>query len=235
MPATPVSPAYPPMKPDKSAFVELCLANEVLRFGRFTLKSGRVSPYFFDAGRFNHGRSLGQLAGHYAGVLAERIKRRFMLYGPAYKGIPLAAATAIKLSEDHGLEVGCAFNRKEVKDHGEGGGLIGAPLSGNVVIIDDVITAGTSVSQSVATIKAAGATPHALIIALDRRETAGRRNLSAAQHMQRQYGIPVYSIIDLHDLIDYLENHGRAINRFGQFTAALKSYRDQYGAPDRPE
>ncbi|MDD9857016.1 MAG: orotate phosphoribosyltransferase [Gammaproteobacteria bacterium] len=223
------------MKPDKSAFVELCLANEVLRFGRFTLKSGRVSPYFFDAGRFNHGRSLGQLAGHYAGVLAERIKRRFMLYGPAYKGIPLAAATAIKLSEDHGLEVGCAFNRKEVKDHGEGGGLIGAPLSGNVVIIDDVITAGTSVSQSVATIKAAGATPHALIIALDRRETAGRRNLSAAQHMQRQYGIPVYSIIDLHDLIDYLENHGRAINRFGQFTAALKSYRDQYGAPDRPE
>lgn len=222
------------MKPDKSAFVELCLANEVLRFGRFTLKSGRVSPYFFDAGRFNHGRALGQLAGHYAGVLAERVKRRFMLYGPAYKGIALAAATAVKLSEDHGLEVNYAFNRKEIKDHGEGGGLIGAPLSGNVVIIDDVITAGTSTGQSVEAIKAAGATPHAMIIALDRRETAGRRDLSAAQQMHLQFGIPVYSIIDLHDVIDYLENHDRAGDRFAPFAAALKSYRDQYGAPDRP-
>jgi len=232
-----MSPAksQPKSRAAKVDFVELCIACEALRFGEFTLKSGRLSPYFFDAGRFHHGRALAGLARHYAAVVAARVAPPFVLYGPAYKGIPLAAATALALASEHGIDAGYAFNRKEVKDHGEGGDLIGAPLSGNVVIIDDVITAGTSTGQSVAAIKAAGATPHAMIIALDRRETAGRRNLSAAQHMQRQYGIPVYSIIDLHDVIDYLENHDRAINRFGQFTAALKSYRDQYGAPDHPD
>ena len=148
-----------------------------------------------------------------------------MLYGPAYKGIPLVAATALKLFDKHNLDIGYAFNRKEAKDHGEGGSLIGAPVSGNVVIIDDVITAGTSIAQSVSTIKAAGATPHSVVIALDRQEIADHREQSAVRYVEKVHGIPVYSIIDLHDLIDYLNNHQSA----SQHAVAIRAYRDKYG------
>ena len=219
------------MNPAKTEFVELCLKNEALRFGEFTLKSGRVSPYFFNAGLFNRGAQLSQLAHHYAGVLAARIKTDFILFGPAYKGIPLAAATALKLAEEHQRDVGYAFNRKEAKTHGEGGTLIGAPLRGEVVIIDDVITAGTSINQSIATITAAGATPHAVIIALDRHEIAGDAGLSAVQQIEREHNIPVHSIINLHDLITYLEQK-QTDTSFAQYADAVRAYRAQYGAPD---
>lgn len=215
------------MNPSKSEFVELCIASQVLRFGEFKLKSGRVSPYFFNAGLFNRGGLLGPVARHYARLIVERVAPPFMLYGPAYKGIPLAAATALKLADDHNLDVGYAFNRKEAKDHGEGGGHIGASLRGNVVIIDDVITAGTSIRQSVAAIKAAGALPHSVVIALDRGEIADHHQLSAVQYVQKEYDIPVHALIHLRDLIDYLENDESA----GRLTAAIKAYWDEYGVP----
>ncbi len=222
------------MNPLKSEFVELCLAAEVLRFGEFKLKSGRVSPYFFNAGLFNHGALLGSVAQHYARVIVENVGGNidgdFMLFGPAYKGIPLAVATALKLADDHGLNVGCAFNRKEAKDHGEGGGLVGAALTGKVVIIDDVITAGTSIGQSVAAIRATGAVPHSVVIALDREEIVEQqpkqRECSAVQYVQQEYGIPVHAIITLRDLIEYLENDESA----GEFAAAIKVYRERYGS-----
>lgn len=215
-------------KLSKHDFVELCIACDALRFGEFTLKSGRLSPYFFDAGRFHHGRALGELARHYAGVIKTHVRPPFMLYGPAYKGIPLATAAALALAAEHNIDAPYAFNRKEAKDHGEGGALVGAPLAGRVLIIDDVITAGTSIGESVAAIKAAGAEPHAVVIALDRRERAGEQNLSAAQQAARNYGVPVYSLIDLHDLVDYLER-GAGDANLGQFAAAIKTYRAQYG------
>lgn len=210
-------------------FVELCIANEVLRFGEFTLKSGRISPYFFNTGLFNRGRLLSQLAQHYARVLVEQVESDdFMLYGPAYKGIPLVAATALKLSDAHDLDIAYAFNRKEAKAHGEGGGLVGANLRGDVVIVDDVITAGTSIRQSVATITAAGATPHSVVIALDREEVADGEKLSAVQRVQKEFDIPVYSIINLHDLVAYLDASDKSGDTAG-FATAIKAYRDKYG------
>lgn len=216
------------MNPGKSEFVELCLANQALRFGEFTLKSNRLSPYFFNVGVFARGSQLSRLAQHYARVIVERVPYPFMLYGPAYKGIPLAAATALKLADDHGLDVAYAFNRKEAKGHGEGGSLIGAPLRGQVVIVDDVITAGTSIRQAVAAIRAADATPHCAVIALDRQEVAdsGPGNHSATQQMEKEYGIPIHAIIALADLIDYLEQ----TDPTGGFTAAVRAYRERYGA-----
>ena len=223
------------MNPSTSEFIALCMQCEALRFGEFQLKSGRISPYFFNAGRFNGGALLGRAAAHYARLIAERIHPPFMLYGPAYKGIPLAAATALKLNDDHGLDVGYAFNRKETKVHGEGGGLVGAPLRGNVVIIDDVITAGTSIRQSVSAIKAAGALPHAVVIALDREEVVDGQALSAVQYVEKNYALPVHPIITLGDLIaclersdvEAMESAGGAPHR----AAAIKAYRERYGIP----
>ena len=233
-----------PMKPMKAEFIELCIKAEVLRFGEFKLKSGRISPYFFNAGLFNRGGLLGDAAQHYARLIIEKVDDDFMLFGPAYKGIPLAAATALKLADDHNRNVGYAFNRKESKDHGEGGQLVGATLRGNVVIIDDVITAGTSIGQSVAAIKAAGATPHSVVIALDREEVAdqdtdengsedtdensGKKKLTAVQYVQKEYDIPVHAIINLQDLIDYLEAK-KSVDSFNAVASAIQTYREQYG------
>ena len=225
-----------PMNSSQAEFIELCIKAEVLRFGEFKLKSGRISPYFFNAGLFNRGGLLGDAAQHYARLIIEKVDDDFMLFGPAYKGIPLAAATALKLADDHNRNVGYAFNRKESKDHGEGGQLVGATLRGNVVIIDDVITAGTSIGQSVAAIKAAGATPHSVVIALDREEVAdqdtdengGKKKLTAVQYVQKEYDIPVHAIINLQDLIDYLEAK-KSVDSFNAVASDIQTYREQYG------
>lgn len=208
----------------KSRFFELALRKGNLSFGRFTLKSGRISPYFFNAGGFDDGASLAELGHCYADAIRESGVAFDMLFGPAYKGIPLAAATAVALHEQHGRNLPFAFNRKETKDHGEGGALIGAPLRGRVLIIDDVISAGTSVRESIAIIERVGARPAGVAIALDRQER-GLGGLSAAQEVQRDFGIPCVAIASLDDLIEYLSGSGStAID-----TAALYRYREQYG------
>ncbi len=190
-------------KVDKNAFLQLIISNQILRFGEFTLKSGRVSPYFFNAGLFNTGTLLADLAGYYAKCIMANIEGDFVLYGPAYKGIPLVAATAVQLKQNEGRNVAYAFNRKEAKDHGEGGLIVGAALEGNVVIIDDVITAGTSIRESVEIIEAAGAKVKAVVIAVDRQEKAGDQSLSAVQSVTQQYGVPVYSVVALDDIVQF--------------------------------
>ena len=208
----------------KSEFLDLVTQNDILRFGEFTLKSGRVSPYFFNAGNFDRGGLLARLASFYARCIHDNISTDFVLYGPAYKGIPLAAATAIKLAEDFGRDLPYAFNRKEAKDHGEGGTIVGAALEGDVVIIDDVITAGTSIRESVEIIEAQGAAPSAVVIAVDRQERAGEGNRSAVQAVEDAYGIPVYSIVDLNDIVEY-GLHSDAVPN----PQAVEAYRAQYG------
>lgn len=204
-------------------FIDFVLGCEVLRFGDFTLKSGRQSPYFFNAGLFNTGARLGRLGEFYAQTLIAGGIRADVLYGPAYKGIPLVAATAIALAQASGEEIPYAFNRKEAKDHGEGGSLVGAPLQGEVLIVDDVITAGTSVRESIEIIRQAGASPCGVLIALDREEI-GQSGKSAVQEVQDSLGLPVHAIIGFRHLIDYLRVAGRA----GEL-AALEAYRDRYG------
>jgi orotate phosphoribosyltransferase len=215
------------MPPSKQEFIELCLAHSILSFGEFTLKSGRVSPYFFNAGLFQDGLLLGRLASHYADLLVRVLGRehRFMLYGPAYKGIPLAAACAIRLADEHDIAIPYAFNRKESKDHGEGGNIVGAALSGEVVIVDDVITAGTSIAESMDIIRAAGARPIGVVIALDREERAGDDHRSAVQAVEDRYGIPVHAIIHLSDLADHLSDHP-GMQTHAQ---AVNAYRARYG------
>lgn len=208
----------------KSEFLDLVTKNSILQFGEFTLKSGRVSPYFFNAGRFDHGALLASLAEFYARCIDENIKGDFVLYGPAYKGIPLAAATAIKLAEQFGRDVPYAFNRKEAKDHGEGGSIVGAPLKGDVVIIDDVITAGTSVRESVELIKSLGASPKAVVIAVDRQERAGDLQFSAVQAVVEEFDIPVHSIVNLDDIVAFSAAPGAVPN-----PGAVKAYRANYG------
>lgn len=204
-------------------FIRFAVEEQVLRFGEFVTKAGRLSPYFFNAGLFNHGASLLKLARFYAQAIRASGVEFDMLFGPAYKGITLAGATAMMLAED-GLDIPFAFNRKEAKDHGEGGVLIGAPLQGRVLIIDDVISAGTSVRESVELIRAHGATPAAVSIALDRKER-GKGELSAVQEVQRDYGMPVVAIATLDDLLGYLaHNPDLADNQ-----AKVQAYRDQYG------
>lgn len=209
-------------------FVRFALDEGVLRFGSFVVKSGRTSPYFFNAGLFNRGGSIGRLAKFYARALLDSGVQFDMLFGPAYKGIPLATATAIALAaepEMAGRDVPFAFNRKEAKDHGEGGVIVGAPLHGRVLVVDDVISAGTSVRESVALIKAAGAELAGVVIALDRQER-GLGETSAAQEVERTYGVPVISIANLDALVLYLQNQGERQAELD----AVRAYRERYGA-----
>jgi orotate phosphoribosyltransferase len=195
----------------------------VLRFGEFKTKAGRLSPYFFNAGLFNDGASLARLSDFYARRILGAGIQFDVLFGPAYKGIPLAAGAAMALA-GLGRNTPYAYNRKEAKDHGEGGTLVGAPLAGRVLIIDDVISAGTSVRESVDLIRAAGATPAAVLIALDRQER-GQSDLSAVQEVEQNFGIPVISVATLTDLIDYLSGHPDLENKL----AAVRAYRSSYG------
>jgi orotate phosphoribosyltransferase len=204
-------------------FIALACRKGVLRFGAFVTKAGRNSPYFFNAGLFDDGASFRELCGYYARTIRASGLAFDMLFGPAYKGIPLVAGTAIRLAED-GLELPFAFNRKEAKDHGEGGTLIGAPLAGRVLILDDVISAGTSVRESVELIRAAGATPAGVVIALDRMER-GKGLLSAVQEVKENFGIPVIAVATLEDLIAYLcDSPELAAN-----LDAVRDYRERYG------
>lgn len=215
----------------RTDFVRFALQQGVLRFGSFKVKSGRISPYFFNAGLFNTGSSVGRLSRFYAQALVDSGIKFNMLYGPAYKGIPLSTATSIALSEHSQIEsdVPFAFNRKEAKAHGEGGVLVGAPLQGKVIIIDDVITAGTSVRESVEIIQGAGATPAAVLIALDRMEVAGSDdNLSkhsAVQDVEQKYGIPVISIASLADIMQVLNQDASLADH----KDAVALYRNRYG------
>ncbi|MGB5397139.1 MAG: orotate phosphoribosyltransferase [Gammaproteobacteria bacterium] len=212
------------MQAYKQRFIELAIKHEVLRFGEFTLKSGRVSPYFFNAGLFNTGSALAQLGNSYAAALVDMKIDYDVLFGPAYKGIPLVSALAVALAEHHNIDRPYAFNRKEAKDHGEGGNIVGAKLAGNVLVVDDVITAGTAIREAVDIIESAGAKTSAVLIALDRQEK-GKAELSAIQEVQRDYGINVYSIITMSDLIEYLESNGTATHHLD----AMRTYREQYG------
>ena len=207
-------------------FIEFALGCKVLRFGEFTTKAGRLSPYFFNAGLFNDGDSLGRLAEFYAKAVDADELGFDMLFGPAYKGIPLVAAIAIALAR-RGKNFPFAYNRKEAKDHGEGGSIVGAPLSGRVLIVDDVISAGTSVRESVELIRAAGAIPAGVLIALDRQER-GLGALSAVQEVQRDYGIPVIAVAGLGDLMAFLEHHVE----FAEYRDAVARYRSEYGVSD---
>jgi orotate phosphoribosyltransferase len=207
----------------RQEFIRFALTQKVLCFGEFKTKAGRLSPYFFNAGLFNDGESLRALGQFYAKAIVASGLEFDTLYGPAYKGIPLAAATAIALAE-LGRRTPFCFNRKEAKDHGEGGNTVGAPLSGRVLIIDDVISAGTSVRESVTLIRAAGAVPCAVVIALDRMER-GAGQQSAVQEVRSQFGIPVISIATLDDLLAFLAGHGE----LAQQLQAVRRYREIYG------
>jgi orotate phosphoribosyltransferase len=211
------------MRAYQKEFIELILAKQVLRFGEFTLKSGRTSPYFFNAGMISDGESLGVLGACYAEAILGTSVGFDMLFGPAYKGIPLATATAIALSTRHGRNVPVAFNRKEAKAHGEGGSLIGAPLAGRVLIVDDVITAGTAVRESIDLIRGAGASLAGVVLALDRQER-GQGALTAVQEVQSRFSVPVITISTLDDLISHLEGAGG-----GTALAALRNHRLRYG------
>jgi orotate phosphoribosyltransferase len=204
-------------------FIAFACELGVLRFGEFKTKAGRLSPYFFNAGLFSDGASLSRLSDFYARRILTAEVPFDVLFGPAYKGIPLAAGTAMALS-GRGRNTPYVYNRKEAKDHGEGGTLVGAPLKGRVLIVDDVISAGTSVRESVDLIRAAGATPAAVLIALDRQER-GQGELSAVQEVERNYGIPVISVASLTDLIDYLSGHPELESKL----AAVRAYRLRYG------
>jgi len=212
------------MHKNKKRFIELAINYQVLRFGEFTLKSGRSSPYFFNAGLFNSGYALAELGSCYAQSIIENDINYDVLFGPAYKGIPLVAAIAYALSVNHNIDKPYAFNRKEAKDHGEGGLIVGASLNGRALIVDDVITAGTAIREAVNIIKNEGATAAAVLIALDRQEK-GQAELSAIQELHQDYGMDVFSIITMTDLIDYLAGD----NTFGQHLNAMQDYRSRYG------
>jgi len=209
-------------------FIRFAVQQKVLCFGEFQTKAGRLSPYFFNAGLFNDGDSLRNLSQFYAQAILASELPFDMLFGPAYKGIPLAAGTAIALAEQ-GRNIPYCFNRKEAKDHGEGGTMVGAKLQGRVLIIDDVISAGTSVRESIELIRAAGAEPCGVVIALDRMER-GQGELSAVQEVERNYGIPVVSIAGVDDLLGYLQGEPEMV----QNLSAVQAYRDRYGVKNDP-
>ena len=204
-------------------FIEFAMHRDVLRFGEFTLKSGRTSPYFFNAGLFNTGEDLLHLSKAYAAAVQQSGLNYDMLFGPAYKGIPLATVTAIALAEQ-GISKPFAFNRKEKKDHGEGGNIVGAPLAGKVLIVDDVITAGTAIRESIGIIREAGGTPAGVLVAMDRQER-GAGELSAIQEVEAEFGIPVASIIKLDQVLDYLQSKPD----FADHASRVAEYRERYG------
>ena len=205
-------------------FIQLAIKHQALCFGEFTLKSGRTSPYFFNAGRFQTGSALAELGRFYAAAIKAANIDFDIVFGPAYKGIPLAATTAIALADHYQQDLPYCYNRKEAKDHGEGGTLVGAPLQGKVLIVDDVITAGTAVREVMSIIKSAGAAPAAVLIGLNRQEK-GQGQLSAIQEVEQSFGIPVVSIINLNHIIHYLE--GQADQQ--DMVDKIKAYRNTYG------
>ena len=208
----------------KTQFIDNGLRSGALKFGEFTLKSGRVSPYFFNAGQFYTGRALAELGRCYAAAIVESGLEYDVLFGPAYKGITLAAATSVALADHYNLDVPYCFNRKEAKTHGEGGNMVGAPLEGRVLIIDDVITAGTAIREVMEIVESAGASAAGVVIGLDRKEK-GKSELSAIQEVEREFSIPVVGIVDIGDILDYLA----AKPENDQLIAAIKQYRSQYG------
>ena len=205
-------------------FIRFAIERGVLRFGEFTLKSGRTSPYFFNAGLFDSGLALARLGRFYAAAIADSGLAFDVLFGPAYKGIPLAASTAVALAEHHDRDLPWCFNRKEAKDHGEGGTLVGAPLRGRVLIVDDVITAGTAIREVMRIIEAQGARPAGALIAMNRQER-GRGELSAIQEVERDFGMPVVSIVGLDQVLDYLARDAE----LKKHLPAVEAYRAQYG------
>ncbi|CAG18638.1 orotate phosphoribosyltransferase [Photobacterium profundum] len=212
------------MKAYQRQFIEFALEKGVLKFGEFTLKSGRVSPYFFNAGLFNTGRDLARLGRFYAEALVDAGIDYDVLFGPAYKGIPIATTTAVALADHHDIDMPYCFNRKEVKTHGEGGSLVGSDLEGRIMLVDDVITAGTAIRESMEIIKANGADLAGVLVAIDRQEK-GKGELSAIQEVERDFGCAVISIVSLGDVVTYLSEQ----DGMDAHLAAVKSYRAEYG------
>lgn len=214
------------MQSHKTQFLELALELGALRFGEFELKSGRISPYFFNAGQLSTGRAAARLGRCYAAALADAGLRFDMLFGPAYKGISLVALTAAALAEHHGLDCPYAYNRKEAKDHGEGGASVGAAISGRVIIVDDVITAGTAVTEAVQIIEAGGGVVGGVLVAVDRQEVATGSSRSAVRDLADRLGVPVLSIVSLEDLVAHMQAHPA----FAKHLPAMRAYRERYGA-----
>ncbi len=212
------------MKAYQREFIEFALEKEVLKFGEFTLKSGRKSPYFFNAGLFNTGRDLARLGRFYAAALADSGIEFDVLFGPAYKGIPIATTTAVALADHHDVDTPYCFNRKEAKDHGEGGNLVGSALEGRIMLVDDVITAGTAIRESMEIIKANGADLAGVLVAIDRQEK-GKGELSAIQEVECDFGCAIISIVSLTDLVTFLEEKGTD----KEHLEAVKAYRAEYG------
>ncbi|MCB5361818.1 orotate phosphoribosyltransferase [Vibrio lentus] len=212
------------MKAYQREFIEFALEKEVLKFGEFTLKSGRKSPYFFNAGLFNTGRDLARLGRFYAAALADSGIEFDVLFGPAYKGIPIATTTAVALADHHDVDTPYCFNRKEAKNHGEGGNLVGSELEGRIMLVDDVITAGTAIRESMEIIQANGADLAGVLVAIDRQEK-GKGELSAIQEVERDFGCAIISIVSLTDLVTFLEEKGTGAAHL----ESVKAYRAQYG------
>ena len=212
------------MADNNRAFIELALASRVLQFGAFTLKSGRVSPYFFNAGLFQTGDALSALGAFYADRMMAADGSFDVLFGPPYKGIPLVSAMAVALSRDHGRSLPYAYARKEAKDHGEGGVLVGAPLEGRVLIVDDVVTAGTAANEAIEVIRAAGAEPAGVLVAIDREERGQEGSLSAVQALEADHGIPVYSIVTFSEILGFVEE-----TQSPETLNTMLAYREAYG------